>query len=195
MATMALNKNRESLQIRSLLKQDGALELSLAKDVVPPPAAEEVVVRIDAAPINPSDLGLLLAVADWSHPTVTRNAEGPVVASSVSAGAVRAMTARVDHSMPVGNEGAGLVIEAGSSPAAQGLLGKTVAVLGGAMYSEYRCVPVNQSLALKLGTTAAEGASSFVNPLTALGMIGTMQREGHKALVRRATGSKYLINP
>jgi NADPH2:quinone reductase len=189
MAAMALNKNRESLQIRSFLKKDGALELSLAKDVVPLPAAEEIVVRIDAAPINPSDLGLLLAVADWSHPTVTRNAEGPVVASSVSASALRAMAARVDHSMPVGNEGAGLVIEAGSSPAAQGLLGKTVAVLGGAMYSEYRCVPVNQCLALKPGTTAAEGASSFINPLTALGMIGTMQREGHKALVHTAAAS------
>jgi NADPH2:quinone reductase len=186
---MALNKKRESLQIRSLLRQDGALELSLAKDLVPQPAAEEVVVRVDAAPINPSDLGLLLAVADWSHPTVTRNAEGPVVAGSVSPGALRAMAARVDHSMPVGNEGAGLVIEAGSSPAAQGLLGKTVAVLGGAMYSEYRCVPVNQCLTLMPGTTAAEGASSFVNPLTALGMIGTMQREGHKALVHTAAAS------
>jgi NADPH2:quinone reductase len=186
---MTLDKKRESLQIRSLLKKDGALELSLARDVVPLPAAEEVVVRIDAAPINPSDLGLLLAVADWSHPTVTHNAEGPVVASSVPAGSVRAMAARVDQSMPVGNEGAGLVIEAGSSPAAQGLLGKTVAVLGGAMYSEFRCVPVNQCLALKPGTTAAEGASSFINPLTALGMIGTMQREGHKALVHTAAAS------
>ena len=136
MAAMALNDKRESLQIRSLLRRDGTLELSLVKDVVPLPAAEEIVVRIDAAPINPSDLGLLLAFADWSHPTVTRNAEGPVVACSVSAGALRSMAARVDHAMPVGNEGAGLVIEAGSSPAAQGLLGKTVAVLGGAMYSQ-----------------------------------------------------------
>jgi NADPH2:quinone reductase len=187
--TMALNNKRESLQIRSLLKKDGALELSLARDVVPLPAAEEVVVRIEAAPINPSDLGLLLAAADWRHPTVTRNALGPVVASCVSAGALRAMAARVDQSMPVGNEGAGLVIEAGSSPAAQGLLGKTVAVLGGAMYSQFRCVPVNQCLALKPGTTALEGASSFINPLTALGMIGTMQREGHRALVHTAAAS------
>ncbi len=189
MAAMALNDKRESLQIRSLLRRDGTLELSLVKDVVPLPAAEEIVVRIDAAPINPSDLGLLLAFADWSHPTVTRNAEGPVVACSVSAGALRSMAARVDHAMPVGNEGAGLVIEAGSSPAAQGLLGKTVAVLGGAMYSQYRCVPVNQCLALEPGTTAAEGASGFVNPLTALGMIGTMQREGHKGLVHTAAAS------
>ncbi len=187
--TMTLNKKRESLQIRSLFKKSGVLELSLAREVVPLPAADEVVVRIDAAPINPSDLGLLLAVADWSHPTVTRNAEGPVVASSVAACAVRAMAERVDQSMPVGNEGAGLVIEAGSSPAAQGLLGKTVAVLGGAMYSEFRCVPVNQCLALKPGTTAAEGASSFINPLTSLGMLGTMQREGHKALVHTAAAS------
>jgi NADPH2:quinone reductase len=91
--------------------------------------------------------------------------------------------------MPVGNEGAGLVIEAGSSETAQALLGKTVAVLGGAMYSQYRCVKVNQCLVLPRGATAADGASCFVNPLTALGMIGTMQREGHKALVHTAAAS------
>jgi NADPH:quinone reductase len=186
---MTFNKKRESLQIRSLLKKDGTLELSLAREAVPLPAADEIVVRIDAAPINPSDLGLLLASADWSHPIVTRNAEGPVLASAVPASAMRAMASRMDQSMPVGNEGAGEVIEAGSSPAAQGLIGKTVAVLGGAMFSQFRCVPVNQCLALKPGTTAAEGASSFINPLTALGMIGTMQREGHKALVHTAAAS------
>jgi NADPH2:quinone reductase len=186
---MTLNKNRESLQIRSLLKQDGTMELSLAKDVVPHAGADEVVVRIDAAPINPSDLGLLLATADWSHPKVTEGPEGPVVAASVSPNAVRAMAARVGQSMPVGNEGAGVVVEAGSSPQAQQLLGKTVAVLGGAMYSQYRCLPVNQCLLLRAGTTAAQGASSFVNPLTSLGMIGTMRSEGHKALVHTAAAS------
>jgi NADPH2:quinone reductase len=186
---MTLNKNRESLQIHSLLKQDGTMELSLEKDVVPLPKADEIVVRIDAAPINPSDLGLLLSAADWSQPKVTQGALGPVVATNVSAGAARAMAARVGQSMPVGNEGAGTVVEAGSSPEAQALIGKTVAVLGGAMYSEYRCVPVSQSLLLKPGTTAAQGASCFVNPLTSLGMIGTMQREGHKALVHTAAAS------
>jgi NADPH2:quinone reductase len=186
---MTLNKNRESLQIRSLLKQDGTMELSLAKDIVPLPGPDEVVVRIDAAPINPSDLGLLLAVADWSQPKVTEGPYGPVVASNVSPNAVRAMAARVDQSMPVGNEGAGVVVEAGSSSQAQQLMGKTVAVLGGAMYSQYRCLPVSQCLLLKPGTTAAEGASSFVNPLTSLGMIGTLQREGHKALVHTAAAS------
>ena len=137
MRTMTLNKNRESLQIRSLLKQDGTLELSLEKEAVPPPKPDEIVVRIDAAPINPSDLGLLLSAADWSQPKVTPRRIGARGRHQVSAGAVRAMAARVGHSMPVGNEGAGTVVEAGSSPEAQALMGKTVAVLGGAMYSEY----------------------------------------------------------
>jgi NADPH2:quinone reductase len=92
-------------------------------------------------------------------------------------------------SMPVGNEGAGVVVEAGSSAQAQALLGKTVAALGGAMYSQYRCVSLEQCLLLPDGATPAEGASSFVNPLTALCMVETMRREGHTALVHTAAAS------
>jgi NADPH2:quinone reductase len=186
---MNAQKQLTFLQVRSLAKSNGEMELSLVNTSIPPPGAEEVIVRIDAAPINPSDLGLLLANADWSRAKVSGTADHPAVTTDLSPNAVQAMKARIDISMPVGNEGAGKVIDAGSSPAAQALKGKTVAVLGGAMYSQYRCVNVNQCLVLPEGTTAAEGASCFVNPLTALGMVGTMRREGHKALVHTAAAS------
>jgi len=177
------------LQLRSLAKKGGEMELSLVTTSIPKPGADEVIVRIEAAPINPSDLGLLLANADWSQATLSGTAQLPIVTAAISANAVQALAARIDMSMPVGNEGAGVVVEAGSSAAAQALVGKTVAVLGGAMYSQYRCVNVNQCLSLPDGTNAADGASCFVNPLTALGMIGTMRREGHKALVHTAAAS------
>ncbi len=100
-----------------------------------------------------------------------------------------AMAGRVDQSMAVGNEGAGTVIEAGASPEAQALMGKTVALSGGAMYSQYRVAKASQCLVLPEGTTAVQGASCFVNPLTALGMTETMRREGHTALVHTAAAS------
>ena len=180
---------RTALQLRSLVKKNGELELSLTRIPVPDPAANEVLVRVEAAPINPSDLGLLFAGADVTQATQLGTKDQPRVAARVPDAALKGMTARFDQSMPVGNEGAGVVIEAGSSEAAQALLGKTVAVLGGAMYSQYRCVPVEQCLVLPAGATPAEGASSFVNPLTALGMVETMRSEGHTALVHTAAAS------
>jgi NADPH2:quinone reductase len=186
---MNAKNNPSSLQLRSTVKKSGEMELALVSTPMPTPGPEEVLVRIDAAPINPSDLGLLLGMADWSQAKSAGSASQPTVTATISPNAVQAMAARIDMSMPVGNEGAGLVIEAGSSAGAQALLGKMVAVLGGAMYSQHRCLNVNQCLVLPAGTTAAEGASCFVNPLTALGMVGTMQREGHKALVHTAAAS------
>jgi len=178
-----------ALQLRSLVKKTGELELSLVSVDIPAPADNEVLVRIEAAPINPSDIGLLFGAADMSTATVTQGEHGPVVTARIPEKGMKAMAARLDMSMPVGNEGAGVVVAAGASAAAQKLMGKTVAVLGGAMYSQFRCVPVEQCLALPQGTTPAEGASSFVNPLTALGMVETMRREGHKALVHTAAAS------
>ena len=145
------------LQLRSLAKKTGEMELSLQSTSIPTPAPDEVIVRIEAAPINPSDLGLLLANADWSHARTSGTPEYPVLTAPLSANAVQAMAARIDISMPVGNEGAGVVTEAGSSAAAQALMGKTVAVLGGAMYSQYRCVKVNQCLVLPDGATCRRG--------------------------------------
>jgi NADPH2:quinone reductase len=182
---------KESLQLRSLIKKNGEMELSLVATPVPDPGPDEVLIRIEAAPINPSDLGLLLGGVDWRNPRIGGSASLPTctAAAPISANALRALAARVDVSMPVGNEGAGTVVAAGSSPAAQALLGRTVAVLGGAMYAQLRTLPVDQCLVLPSGTTAREGASCFVNPLTSLGMVDTMRREGHKALVNTAAAS------
>ena len=177
------------LQLRSLLKQEGILELSLASVATPQPGADEVIVRIDASPLNPSDMGLLFSAADMTTAEASGTAASPVVTAKVSPVVMTAMAGRVGESLPVGNEGAGVVIEAGASPAAQALLGKTVAILGGAMYSQYRCINAAQCLVLPPGTTPAEGASCFVNPLTVLGMVGTMRLEGHKALVHTAAAS------
>jgi NADPH2:quinone reductase len=180
---------KAALQLRSLIKNTGELELSLASVPIPTPADNEVLIRIEASPINPSDIGLLFGAADMSTAIVTQGEHGPVVTARIPEKGMKAMAARLDMSMPVGNEGAGVVVAAGASAAAQQLMGKTVAALGGAMYAQYRCVPVEQCLPLPAGATPAEGASSFVNPLTALGMVETMRREGHKALVHTAAAS------
>jgi NADPH:quinone reductase-like Zn-dependent oxidoreductase len=179
----------EGLQLRSLVRKSGELELSLATVAVTDPGPDEVVVRIEAAPINPSDLGLLLGPADMTTAKLSGTAVHPVVTAAIPERFMRAVAGRADESMPVGNEGAGVVAKAGTSDAAQALLGKTVAILGGATYAQYRTVKAADCLLLKPGTTPAEGASAFVNPLTTLGMIGTMRAEGHSALVHTAAAS------
>jgi len=179
----------EGLQLRSLMKKSGELELSLAKVQVADPAPDEIVVRIEGSPINPSDLGLLIGPADLSTAVVSGSKDLPVVTAKVPEMALRAMAARLDESMPVGNEGAGTVVAAGSSPEAQALLGKLVAILGGEMYATYRTVKAKAALPLPAGAAAADGASCFVNPLTALAMVKTMQLEGHTALVHTAAAS------
>ena len=167
----------------------GTLELSLHEVPIPVLTANEVLVRVEASPINPSDLGLLLAGADMTTANVAGTPERPVITASLTEVTLRALSERVDRSLAVGNEGAGTVVAAGSSAAAQALLGRTVAIAGGSMYAQYRAVDVSACLVLPEGTTAREGASSFVNPLTALGMIETMRREGHPGLVHTAAAS------
>ncbi len=178
-----------ALQLRSLVQADGTLQISLEPIPVPAPGPDEVLVQMQATPINPSDIGLLFGLADLSTVQVAGSAKRPLVTARIPERAMPAMAARIGQSMPVGNEGAGLVVAAGASPDAQALLGRTVAVIGGAMYTQYRAMPAAQCLPLPSGTTAAEGASCFVNPLTALGMVETMQREGHTALVHTAAAS------
>ncbi|WP_316178490.1 zinc-binding dehydrogenase [Bradyrhizobium sp. SZCCHNRI1009] len=177
------------LQLRTLIKRSGELELSLVDVPTPEPGPDEVVVRIEAAPINPSDLGLLVGAADLSTMQASGTKDRPVIIAKVPEAGMRAMAARVDESMPVGNEGAGVVVKTGSSDAAKALMGRTVAAIGGAMYSQYRCLKLSECLPLPAGTTPAEGASCFVNPLTSLGMTETMRREGHTALVHTAAAS------
>ena len=180
---------KTGLQLRSLIKKSGELEISLASVPTPEPGPDEVVVRVEASPINPSDLGLLVGAADMSTAKASGTREAPVITAKVPEAAMRAMAGRLDESMPVGNEGAGVVVKTGSSDAAKALMGKTVAMIGGAMYAQYRCLRVAECLPLPSGTLPAEGASCFVNPLTALGMTETMRREGHKALVHTAAAS------
>lgn len=177
------------LQLRSLIKKSGELEISLVSVPVPEPGPDEVVVRVEASPINPSDLGLLVGAADMSTAKASGTKDSPVITAKVPDAAMRAMAGRLDESMPVGNEGAGVVIKTGSSDAARALMGKTVAMIGGAMYAQYRTMRAKDCLPLPDGTTSAEGASCFVNPLTSLGMVETMRREGHTALVHTAAAS------
>jgi NADPH2:quinone reductase len=178
-----------ALQLRSLVTPAGELQLSLLDVPVPAPGPDEVLLRIEASPLNPSDLGLLFGTADLGTARASGTPQRPTISATVPQAAMKSMAGRLGQSLAVGNEGAGIVVQAGASPAAQALLGKTVAAYGGAMYSQYRCVPVSDCLPLPDGTTPAEGASSFINPLTALGMVATMRREGHKALVHTAAAS------
>jgi NADPH:quinone reductase-like Zn-dependent oxidoreductase len=178
-----------ALELRSLVTSGGTLELSLHEVPVPTPGANEVLVRVEASPINPSDLGLLIASADMTKATVAGTPERPVVTAPVKEATLGALSARLNKSLPVGNEGAGTVVAAGSSSAAQALVGKTVAIAGGAMYSQYRAIDAAACLVLPEGATARDGASSFVNPMTALGMTETMRREGHSGLVHTAAAS------
>ena len=186
---MAANLPDQALELRSLVTASGTLELSLHDFPVPSPADNEVLVRVEASPINPSDLGVLIAGADMSTATVTGGPERPVVTATLGKAALEGLSTRIDKPLPVGNEGAGTVVAAGSSSAAQALVGRKVGIAGGGMYTQYRAVDASACLALPDGTTAKDGASSFVNPLTALGMLETMRREGHSALVHTAAAS------
>jgi NADPH:quinone reductase-like Zn-dependent oxidoreductase len=186
---MADGNDRVGLQLRSLVKASGELELSLAQVPIPKPGPDEILVRVEATPINPSDLGLLLGPADLSTVKVTGAGAEAVVTAQIPPQIMRAMVGRVDQSLPVGNEGGGVVVEAGASPEAQALIGKTVGILGGAMYAQYRAVKAADALAVHADATPKDAASCFVNPLTALAMVETMRMEGHTALVHTAAAS------
>ena len=177
------------LHLCSTVRKEGHLELSLVEVDMPKPGEDDVVIRVEASPINPSDLGLLFGMADMSTATLSGTGSKSVLAATIPEAMMRQVVARVDQSLPAGNEGAGVVVSAGSSERAQSLMGKTVATLGGAMYAQYRMTRADQCLVLPEGTTAVEGASCFVNPLTVLGMGDTMRLEGHTALVHTAAAS------
>ncbi|MEM9226007.1 MAG: NADH oxidase, partial [Pseudomonadota bacterium] len=169
------------LQLKSKVAADGALSLFLETAQVPEPGPDEVIIQVEATPINPSDLGNLFGRVDLDGFATTGEGEASVLTNQVPAAALPAMKARIGKHMPVGNEGAGKVIAAGSSDAAQALMGKMVSTMAGGMYAQYRVANVMTCLPLKDGTTAVQGCSSFVNPMTALSMIETMRMEGHSA--------------
>jgi NADPH:quinone reductase-like Zn-dependent oxidoreductase len=176
-----------ALQLHSLVTAGGALELSLARVPVPEPAAGEVLVRVEAAPINPSDLGPLLASADMSTARVSGSSESPVVTANIPPQLRPAVAGRIGQSLPMGNEGAGVVVAAGAG--AEALIGKTVAIIVPGMFAQYRCVKAADCLVLPPGATPLDGASSFVNPLTVLAMVEVVRREGSNALVHTAAAS------
>lgn len=172
-------------QLRSLVTADGELRLSIETVPTPVPGPGEVLVRMEAAPINPSDLGLLIATADVGK----AKRDGDIVTAPIPPATMGGLTARIGESMPVGNEGCGVVVAAGDTPDAQALIGHMVSLVGGATYAEYRTVSTMFLMDLPDGTTAEQGASCFVNPLTALAMVETMRMEGHTAIVHTAAAS------
>jgi NADPH:quinone reductase len=176
-------------QLRSLVTPDGELRLTVETVDTPRPGDRDVLVRVEAAPVNPSDLGLLLARADVSRAAAGGPSDEPIVTAPIPEPVMRSLLARVGKAMAVGNEGAGVVVAAGDSPEAQALLGRTVGFLGGATYAEYCLASPRMCLPLPEGADPVDAASSFVNPLTALAMVETMRREGHSALVHTAAAS------
>ncbi|HAQ77698.1 MAG TPA: NADH oxidase [Hyphomonas sp.] len=179
----------KGLQLRSLIKPEGELELSLVEVDLPTPGPGDVIIKVEATPINPSDLGLLIGAGDIRTAVQSGTADRPVITAKVPEAGLRAMQARIGQSLGVGNEGAGTVVAAGESEAAQALLGKRVTGLGGEFYSEYRMLNVGQVMELPEGATAEQGASCYVNPLTALSFVETMREMGHESLVHTAAAS------
>jgi NADPH2:quinone reductase len=186
---MTTPETRTGLELRSLVKSGGELELSLVSVPVAEPAADEVIIRVEATPINPSDLGLLFGPADLVTAKAAGTATAPVVTATISGRAMNGMKGRLDRSLTVGNEGAGTVVAAGASREAQDLLGKTVATFGGGMYVQYRRARAAQCVVLPPDCSAADGAAIFVNPMTAVCMVDVMRKEGHTALVNTAAAS------
>jgi NADPH:quinone reductase len=186
--------NLTGLELRSKITSGGKLELSLEEATVPDPAADEVVIRVEAAPINPSDLGMLLGPADVSTFQAGGTADRPSAVADVPQARLAAIAGRLDQAMPVGNEGAGVVVAAGAD--AQSWLGRRVATQTFGMYAQFRLAKIANCLLLSEGTTAKQGASAFINPLTALGMVETLRREGHSALVHTAAASSlgHMLN-
>lgn len=174
-------------EMRSTIDKNGTLVLSLDQVELGEPGDDEVVVRVEAAPVNPSDIGLLLGPADLSNIEASDGLGTPRLTLIVPPARLAAIAGRIDQSLPVGNEGAGTVVAAGKNAAA--LLGKRVGMYGGAMYADYRKIGMNDVIPLPEGASAADGASMFINPLTALGFVETARREGHKAIVHTPAAS------
>jgi NADPH:quinone reductase-like Zn-dependent oxidoreductase len=175
------------LELRTVISPDGTLRLWLENVPVPEPAAGEVLVRVEAAPINPSDIGVLFGPADLATLRGAGTTDRPEVTATVPAARIEGVTGRVDQPLSAGNEGAGTIVAAGHD--AHDLVGRVVAARSFGMYAQYRLVKLADCLVLPEGTSPLAGASAFINPLTALGMVETMRLEGHMAIVHTAAAS------
>lgn len=178
---------QSSKQLFTLITSDGQLRMSVNDINLPSPKPHEVIVRIEASPINPSDMWPMFGPANLAEATF--NKDKMQLSAPIYPGMLARVSPRLDQTLPIGNEGAGTVVTAGDSPEAQALMGKTVGILSGATYAEYACVPIQACIVHHQETSAKQAASSFVNPLTALGMVETMRMEGHSALVHTAAAS------
>ncbi|MCB0989369.1 MAG: zinc-binding dehydrogenase [Acidimicrobiales bacterium] len=186
---MKVNHPNETLELVSTLTDDGAVTIAMRKGQVPEPGPTQVVVRVEAAPINPSDMGALFARGDVTQAQAV-DADGmPGVRIPVPQAALAGQRSRIGIDVPVGNEGGGTVVAAGSSPEAQALVGRVVGFLSRTAYAQYRTLDISQCVVMGEGTTAEQAAAAFVNPLTALGMVETMRAEGHKALIHTVGAS------
>jgi NADPH:quinone reductase-like Zn-dependent oxidoreductase len=184
-----MSMNSTYLQMFSTVTDAGEVRLELLEKPTPQPETNQVLVKIEATPINPSDLGVMFGLSDMANAKSSGAGNDTVLTAPVSQQGLRVMKARLGQALAVGNEGAGTVVATGDSELAKSLEGKIVAVMGGGMYGQYRCVDAASCLPLLEGHTAKDGASSFVNPLTALSMIETMKLEEHSALVHTAAAS------
>lgn len=184
-----MSMNSTYLQMFSTVTDAGEMRLELLEKPTPQPETNQVLVRIEATPINPSDLGVMFGLSDMANAKSSGAGNDTVLTATVSPQGLKAMKARLGQALAVGNEGAGTVVATGEGELAKSLEGKIVAVMGGGMYGQYRCVDAASCLPLLEGHTAKDGASSFVNPLTALSMIETMKLEEHSALVHTAAAS------
>lgn len=175
-------------EIRSTVTDDSTVTVAIHETEVREPVGREITVRIEAAPINPSDLGTMFAGANLS---TASGIGGDVVGmrAELSPAAFSAQAGRLGKALPCGNEGGGVVVAAGSSPEAQSLVGRTVGFASGNSYARYRTISVDQCFPMPDGTTPEQAAAPFVNPLTALGMVETMSDEGHAALVHTVGAS------
>jgi len=193
------------LQMLSTITKDGELRMELVEKPMPTPMPDQVIIQVEATPINPSDHGVMFGWTDMSGCASNGSGKDTVLSAPVSKHGMGVMKARIGQALPVGNEGAGIVVAAGESEAAQALMGKTVAALSGQMYAQYACLPAASCLPIMPENTAKDGASSFVNPLTALSFLETMRMEDHSAIVHTAAasnlgqmlnnlGAKYIVD-
>ncbi|AEE23401.1 Alcohol dehydrogenase zinc-binding domain protein [Glaciecola sp. 4H-3-7+YE-5] len=184
-------KMNKTKQLFTHISSDNELSVNLKEVDVPSPKSHEIVVKMQASPINPSDMWPMFGPADLSKAQLSD--DKTTLTAPIHKGMLGRVKSRLDQTLPIGNEGAGVVVAAGDSEKAQALIGKTVAILTGASYTQYACVPIQACIVHHDDTTPLAAASSFVNPLTALGMVETMRMEGHTALVHTAAASSLGI--